>query len=475
MGISLLGFLVFLAVPLLLGSALLRSLGIGPRTDVVAYGGWVWMSGALALAALEGLRLLTGLGSPAGLAALALLASAALFFGARRKPLLAPQPTTDGAGRLERVFYGLAVALALLVLLQLALNSSQTVIHANDEANFWSLRAKLLYDAQGFGGTYAHAVRTSELPNASYPLLNPLLQLWVFDCAGGITHVANRFPIQLCVLALVLCSASAFRRASRPWVAGVLVLALANCAPMGAAVRQANSDALVGLGALVAADAWQRAWQGGRGAPAAERNAWVGLGALALGFVLASKREGALLLLAAAPALVLCSGWREVRRNAWAVVRAALPWSAVPLGVWLATQLHNGTLAARGAHGVGPGVLAGTLEHLGDLRLVLSFLLDLATRPLLSGIPAVFALLALLVWPRPRNALAFVPLALLLFLLAFGVAVVHRGKADYLLGTAGVRVVFQLVPLALLWIASVTPGLLASLRPGARGAQGSEA
>ena len=43
-------FLLFLGVPLLFGHALLRRAGIGPRTDALAYPGWVWMAGMLGVA-----------------------------------------------------------------------------------------------------------------------------------------------------------------------------------------------------------------------------------------------------------------------------------------------------------------------------------------------------------------------------------------------------------------------------------------
>ena len=44
--------LPLLLVPLLVGAGLLRALGIGYRTDRLAFVGWAWLTGSLASAAL---------------------------------------------------------------------------------------------------------------------------------------------------------------------------------------------------------------------------------------------------------------------------------------------------------------------------------------------------------------------------------------------------------------------------------------
>src|SRR5262245_32286355 len=211
------------------------------------------MCGALGVAALEVVRLLAGLPSPAAVLVLALALSAALFLAARRIPRLVDEPLEArraGWSRLERAALAVAVALVLTAALFRSLEVSLTVIHANDEAGFWSKRAKYLFEARGFGGSYAEAIQLHLFPNASYPLLNSLLELWVMDCAGGITHVANRFPIQLCTLALCLTTAAACRRAGRPWIAAALLVVFAASTPAGLALSQANSDFLVALGGL---------------------------------------------------------------------------------------------------------------------------------------------------------------------------------------------------------------------------------
>lgn len=486
MELSPLQFLVFLGVPLLLGSSLLRWLGIGPRTDPLAWAGWTWMAGAVSVAALEVLRLGAGLPSPGTVVVLAVLLAAVLRFAARRTPVLADPERgageggtgeggaaeSAGSGRIERVFFGLALALVLAVTVHRILAGSLSAVVAGDEANFWSRRAKFLFEAQGFSGLYAQAVRVREFNNATYPLQNSLLQLWVFDCAGAITDAANRLPMQLTTLSLVLCAASAFRRASRPWIAALLLLLLTTCAPVEAWVRRAESDSLVAFSALVAADVLRRAAR-------ARHAAWLGLGSLAVTFLVWSKREGVLLVLVSAVAFALCAWWRgepcrgelrrgELRRQALPL--RALPWLCLPLLVQLGTMLHNAWLGARGSHRFELSVLTGTWEHIGDLPEVLAHLARLTTRPHLAAIPAVFALLAVLVSVRrspearrPGGVLSFVPLACLIFLVFLIFALVQR---DYrtLIHQACTRVVSQFLPLQCLWIALVAREIFARWR-----------
>jgi hypothetical protein len=459
--LSLSGFLLFLGVPLLLGGALLRAAGIGPRTDPLAYPGWMWLAGALAVAALEALRLLAGLPAPTSVVAGAAGLSLVLLLASRRVPRVVDEGLESARAGWSGWEHGLLGAVLVLVLagaLHQALAASLTVVQSNDEANFWALRAKLLYQARGFGGEYAHAVRAGELPNASYPLFNSLLQLWVFDCAGQVTHVANRFPLQLSSLALLLCTAAACRRASRPWIAAALLVPLATTTSAGIALRQANADVLVALGGLVAADALQR----GR---AARARAWPWLGTLAATLALWSKKEGTLLVLASLLALAACARWRgragELRRAlALARTRCAL-FLVLPGAALAGTLLHNHWLQPSGSHAIRPAALAAAWEEVGDLPQVVATLLRFGWWRL-NAIPVVFALLALLAWPRRAGALAFVPLANLLFVAVLMVAILP--EAEYLLRTAGVRLLSQLLPLQVLWLAAIAPGLLARLR-----------
>src|SRR5262249_13190079 len=145
MELSPLGFLVVLGVPLALRSSILRALGLGWRTDRVAYLGWAWLAGALSTGALEALRLATGLGSPGPVVALALGLAVALRFLARRTPVLEDAAPEHAAAGWERAFFALALALALVVTLQRIVGSSLIVILDDDDANTWALPAKTIY------------------------------------------------------------------------------------------------------------------------------------------------------------------------------------------------------------------------------------------------------------------------------------------------------------------------------------------
>ena len=457
---------LFVAAPLVLGWALLRLIGIGWRTDRVAYLGWAWLGGSVGLCALEVLRLLAGTDARATVAGGALVLAAATFVRTRGKPVLEPEaPIAPTGGRIERALFALALALALGVMLARILASSLSAVITNDEAATWAVRAKYLFDAGGFGGSYARGLVEGDIYNTSYPLLNPLLQLWVFDCAGAVTHTFNRLPIQLCAVALVLCSAAAVRRVARPWVAALLVLMLVDCVQLDTAVRRANADVLVALGALVAADVWRRFR--GMADRAEARGSWLGLLSLALVFLVWSKREG--LMLFAFGALVLAvAAWRGggLWRAAAGLAASRAWWLLVPpLLVQAGTMLHNRRFATSGSHELGGEVLVKAWERLGEsLPLVLSFFGEQAVRPSFHAIPAAFLVLVLVAWrPRRPLAFAFVPPIVGLFALALLVAFL-KGNTAYDLKNAGARVLFQVVPLQLLWIASAAEALLGAWR-----------
>ena len=96
------------------------------------------------------------------------------------------------------------------------------------EARQAARKAKALYDTGGLGADYAAALGADvAAPHKDYPLLNPLLQSWVFLHRGRVTHVENRLPIQLLFVALVLALASALRHHASPGIgAALLVLVL---------------------------------------------------------------------------------------------------------------------------------------------------------------------------------------------------------------------------------------------------------
>lgn len=447
-----LGLLV--GLPLLIGAGGLRLLGIGWRTDPLGYLGWAWLVGSLGLAGLELLRLLTHLGSPGPLSLTGLALAAGLYALGRRRALVAPA-ARGPESRVARFVFGLVLALALAVTVQRMLGSSWVAIVRDDEAIFWSKRAKLWF-VDGFGPSYARAVATRDLANSAYPLLNPLLQLYVFDLAGKITHVVNRLPIQLCSLALFLCTASALRRAAGSWVAGGLLLALASSPLTSAAARHAHSDVLV---ALVAGDAFERWNRGGE-------RAWLALASLGAAFLIWSKNEGLLLL----TAFLCIQGFAQLRAAGGRAAclrpsRAQLLW--LPIAAVLAlTWIHNATFGASGAHTPSVAQLADLGADLQrNAGVVLRAFAQQAFAPSLHGVPAAFFLLLVLAPEARRGWTGAVGLALLFQYL--GVAQVYLTKPDLsgLLDVTLSRVMFQVLPLQLLLLALVLRALLAV--PGA--------
>lgn len=453
-----LAFLVLL--PLLLGAAGLRALGLGFQSDPVGHLGWSWMVGSLFLAALELLRLLSGLGSPGPLAATGLLlAGVLLVLGRRNRPRTLSAHASEA--RPGRLFFQCVLALALAVTALRAIEANWSAIVRDDEALFWSKRAKLWFEARGFGGVYARALATKRFPNPDYPLLNPLLQLWCFDLAGRITHVVNRVPLQLCSLALVLCTASALRRAAGPWLAGALLILLVSSAPAVSAVGSASSDVLVALGSVVALDAFLR------GESERER-AWFALAGLAAAFLLWSKHEG--LLIVAAFSAAYASVHRRRARELFSPRRAHL--ACLPAACVLAiTWIHNACFATATNHAPWVGAFPGLATDLGrDLAHTLEAFARVCFGPSMNYVFAAFLLLALLAPVARRGRLAVVTLSLVLILL--GLVVVYVAKESdpsQLLGNTLGRVLFHLEPPVLVWIACVADALGAG-RPELAGA-----
>lgn len=440
------GLLLLFGLPILLGIAGLRAAGITWRTDPVAYGGWVWMTGALLLAALELLRLVVGCPSPGPLLVAGLALGAALWGYGRRRPLVAPEPARAESAA-ARIFLGAALGLALFVTLVRGLGADWTAIVRDDEAIYWSRRAKLWFEAGGFGGVYARAMAAGDLPNAGSPVFNPLLQLWVFDLAGRITHVVNRVPIQVFSLALVLCTAGALRRAAGSWVAAPLLLVFVASAPAMIATHKANSDVLVALAALVGGDALLNGR--GRAGPA--------LAGLSATLLVWSKNEGLLYLVAFLAACLLLHARRARAVLAWPA--STKLWCLPVAAVLASTAFHNAWFEARSTHGIGTEELsrfADAFERVPPIGVeIVRAFFDAG----LNLVPGVF-LLACLAAPRAwRGRLGLLTLTVVLAWL--GLVLVYATTPDPLsvIPKSLARVLSQLVPLQLLWLGALAQRL----------------
>lgn len=457
-----------LGLPLVLGCALLRLLGVAWRSDRLAYLGWAWIAGACGTALVVFGWLWSGLARDVALVPDVLVLAAAVLAWqvGRRRPvedLGVASPGGERGPRPERALFALVLAAVLLLTLARVLLGTLHPIVTDDEGNFWAMKAKVAF-LQGFTPGFGATLREPNFVyNADYPNLNPLLQVWTFAHAGGIVHVANRLPIQLFALAQVLVAAAALRRVVRPGLAAALLLVLVAPAEALFQTRLAHGDLLVGLGALVVLDAWLR-WRA-TATPAAFR-----LLALGLALMLGSKNEGlmyvACIALALGLARLLAPGTEPARAP-----RAPLRWLLLPLAVLVAGWAFNAWF------GFSSGFLANERREAGMLTLAVTqlgerfplvaghLLREVLLSPAHSGLVLAAVLLAAPVsWLR-REVL--VP-ALALALALGGIAVVFLGAPHdvrWHLDTAAARVTFQLFPAAVLSL-----GLLVAASASAGGA-----
>lgn len=480
---TLLQALGLLLPPTLVGCAALYALGIRFRSDRLAYFGWAWMLGALGTGCVVFLWCCTGL-SLAGswLIPAELLLAAGLVVVGRSRAGRARRESTDGevsvsafqsAPAWERAVFA-AVFLAVFAWgLGWIVASTQVPVMQGDEAGVWNIRAKLIYDAGGFGEAFVQEMgRSPRFPvHKDYPLLNPLLQVRAFAVAGGIVQTFVRLPVQALYLALLLVLGSALVRRVRPGVAALLLLMYLGLPQTFEQFGETKADHLVALGLLVLLDCLARWWQSGE-------TRWWALGCLGGALVVASKHEGMPYLFAVALAFALASP--RVLAGALAH-RARLLWAVLPFavlgGVWGFNRWFGFTNTVRHAKWVGgPGFFERlATEWRARLELVLGTYRD---EVLFSGrgsnyLYLVFFVLLgvlLLVQLRRRLGLRTADLsfagalrvqALALVLCMASLVVIYLGTTydvAWHLATSGSRTAHQLLPAIMLWIAGVLGG-----------------
>lgn len=296
MSLTLLQLADVVLAPLALGAALLRAVGVVPRTDPWSWAGWAWLQGTLATALV--LSAWAWLGWPLEAIRIApllyALAGLVLLF-ARRVPVRtggAERAATAGA-RWERVLFAAVVAfLALATVDRIAL-ASLSAVAGSDEAHIWTSKAKVLFESGGFGEAFREATtrHPTIVSHRDYPPLNPLLQTWVYAHAGRILHVENRLPVQLFTLALLSVLAGAVRRRARPAVGALFVAAAGTLGFTAFSMTRAYSDVIVAAVLLVVLDLWDRYERDGGGV-------WLRCLAGIAPVAVWGKNEGLLLLLA---------------------------------------------------------------------------------------------------------------------------------------------------------------------------------
>ncbi len=334
---------LMLGLPLLLGAALLRLLGIGIRSDPVAFFGWAWIAGCLGTGLVVFAWLWTGLGTASVLApalAIAVLTLLAWRFGRRVDAVPAARVR---APMLERAVFGVVLAALVVFVIERIVTGTLIPVLVGDEAEFWAFKSKILYASGGFNEQFRATMHDPLrlIYHKDYPVLNLLLQVWSFACSGRITHVVNRLPIQVFALANLLVVAGALRRVVRPGLAALLVVLLIAPSRADGWAHLAMSDLLVSVGVVAAFDAFSRWYRN-------SEIAWFRLGAVAVAALLWSKNEGlfysictgAAILLSVLPQPSLLRSRRLWRAVPWLLV----PGAVFALHLWF--NAHHGFVSA---------------------------------------------------------------------------------------------------------------------------------
>jgi hypothetical protein len=338
------------------------------------------------------------------------------------------------------LFGFLAILLGLSLLNVLAAGS--LLVIETDEARIWAAKAKLMFLADGFDAEFAAGLEG--IPHADYPLLNPLLQAWMFSQAGEILHAANRLPVLIFTLALICIAASALLRAVKPIYACLLLVLLVDCEVFRVLSQRAYSDLMVATGCLMAFDAWLR-WR------RSKLPAHAALGCIGMTLALWSKNDAALFLVAALLSLlVLC-----FERRSW----SALPrtaWLSLPLGIMVLQVIFNGSFDLGndllGENPEGSSLLSLVFsqfsERIGPLT---AYVLDLGLfSPATQGIYLFFVLALLLLPLSSFREELYLPTAII-GLSLLGCLLVYVGSYQELiwhLDTSAGRLLFQLTPFA---------------------------
>jgi hypothetical protein len=336
--LALAGSLLF---PLLAGVALVRAAGVRFRDDRVAFFGWAWLAGTLALTLLLFGWSWFGLPSP-GLATSVLLAVAAVVAewiarrGARgAAPAAVPTAAAPApGGALERALFVAALAFALLVTLDRVVSANASIVCLGDESAIWAAKARVFWFGGGMTDDFRRILVEQRVAHRDYPPMNPLLQWWTWLAAGRMTSFENRFPIQCFAPALILVAAGALRRLLRPALAAALLLLVVLNQGLEVATWSALSCGIVAFGMLVAADGWLRFDASGRARDFA-------LLAAGLAAALWAKNEGALLAVLFGGAIAVAACVSKGTRARLSSLRGAWAWLLLPLACEAAHRAFN--------------------------------------------------------------------------------------------------------------------------------------
>jgi len=461
--------LLMVGIPLLLGTGILRVIGISSRCDRLAFVGWSWITGSLATGAVMFIWLCLDPDFERFVFVQVLMivaGSLLLYVGERIHPFADRPLEHDDAPRWERILFGAVVTFVLLLTAVRILVHDLMPVFEHDEGSFWSLKAKALFLSGGFGPAFRELVSFPNFShNMDYPPLSPLLQVFVFAHAGEVTHVANRLPIQLCAPAVILVLASGLRRGVRPAIAAALLLVFSASSGLQNVALRAEGDLMVTLGFLVAFDAWIR-WR------RTDDGIWLRLCAIAVAFLLWSKHEGLLLTGAGLGALAIAA--LRAPRPALARLRPRTGhlWLLLPIAAIASTRILNSlnetsNWVTAGAEGESPFsiLVASFVANTGE---VLSFFANrVVFAPGHSGlvIPCLFLLVLAFPLRLWKSELRYPTLALLLAMAGYLLVFIGLlSEMARLLHLSAGRLAFHLVPSIILWIGAASGLLFPTLR-----------
>lgn len=447
-------FVAELLLPGWMGVVLLRAIGLRFCDDRIGYLAWMWLAGCLVIAA--GLQLAMELHVPVSFRWLVPVALGGILSRIRALPY---DRAASSHGRCYALFVAGGVGLCLLFV---AAGMERPCIEG-DEGNIWSLKAKsLLVDwPAGFAAAQVHNL------HPDYPQCNPLLQVWIhlWNGAPDFVHFENRWIVQFCDVALFVAVAAALRR-RLPAIAAASLSSLLLLEPeFQGLCRTAYADGMVALGLVVAVDAFLRWRDGGD-----RRFGW--LAGLALAFALWSKNETMLYLLCAGIAAGMTRCWVAPQRGGWKRENLVL---LVPAALVIAnTAIWNARFGMKsdllGANPTGKSMFALMAEQWRE-RVPAMFAEAASVFLSLAHAHVVFAVLLLGVVCVPRVALGqrlALPVIALLGAL-IGIHVVYVGSFLPLrmhLDTSYARVLFQLLPAALVLVAAIASDVVGARTAG---------
>lgn len=431
-----------LLAPLALGALLLRALGASPRRDAWSFAAWTWPLGCLVLAA--GLWLAVATSLPTGWWAFVPLPLLALLAFAGRNAQEAPTAAPRANGWLRAAT---AMGLALCAVYFASAMGAPCLL--GDEANLWATKAKSLW-LDWYAGEFAAAQRFT--PHPDYPLWNPLLQAWIYSACGEVVHFENRWLVLPFSASMLLAVAAAVRRRAGDAFAALCVLGLALEPEFAHLSSTAYADGMVGLGLVLLLDGWLREQE----EPHRLHRALAALGAT---FALGGKNEATLYV---ALAVAFTGALFVLRKAPWPRLRRESLWWGLP-ALWFLLHttwnrtfgLSNDLFGHGGPEGSVPQLFVKQFgERIGPVCTAALQLFDPRRLHVVLLLPFLALLLArrhALARPLFAPTLAIVAAFVVLHLIYVGSYLV----LSFHLETSQRRVLFQLVPVTIVWTAAL--------------------